>query len=246
MDYVRFKSMSDLAVQHEGVGVPQGNVLSCTLFALAINGLASCMPPLIDASFYVDDFAIFTSSAHLLSAERCIQLAVNLANALCQDHGFKFSAAKTVPMHFTRLRGVFPAPRFHLGRSPIRHVTETKFLGVVLDSKLYWPAHIKDLRPRCLQSLQLLSCLFHTTWGADRTTLLKVYRSLIRSRLDYGCQIYESATAKCLKTVDSIHHRALRLATGAFRSSPVLSLYAETGEPSVAHRRDKLSLQLYA
>ena len=237
-------SMSDLAVQHEGV--PQGSVLSCTLFALAINGLASCMPPSIDTSLYVDDFAIFTSSAHLPSAERRIQLAVNLANAWCQDHGFKFSTAKTVSMHFTRLRGVFPAPCFHLGHSPIRHVTETKFLGMVLDSKLYWSGHIRDLRTRCLQSLQLLSCLSHTTWGADRTTLLRVYRSLIRSRLDYGCQIYGSATATCLKTLDSIHHRALRLATGAFRSSPVLSLYAETGEPSLAHRRDKLSLQMYA
>ena len=59
-------SMSDLAVQHEGV--PQGSVQSCTLFALAINGLASCMLPSIDTSLYVDDFAIFTSSAHLPSA----------------------------------------------------------------------------------------------------------------------------------------------------------------------------------
>ena len=87
-------SMSNLAFQHEGV--PQGSVLSCKLFALAINGLASCMPPLIDTSLYIDDFAIFTSSAHLPSAERRIQLAVNLANAWSQDHGFKFAAAKTM------------------------------------------------------------------------------------------------------------------------------------------------------
>ena len=35
------------------------------------------------------------------------------------------------------------------------------------------------------------------------------------------------------------------IATGAFRSSPVVSLYAEAGEPSLAHRRDKLNLQMY-
>ena len=90
------------------------------------------------------------------------------------------------------------------------------------------------------------SLLPHKTWGADRTTLHRVYRSLIHSRLDYGCQIYGCATTTCLKTLDSIHHRALPLAKGAFRSSPVLSLYAETGEPSLAHQRDKLSLQMYA
>ena len=194
----------------------------------------------VDWLFHLHQFGSSTLcwATHSAGCESC--------KCLVLGSWFKFSAAKTVSMHFTRLRGVFPAPCFHLGRSPIRHVTETKFLGMVLDSKLYWSAHIKDLRTRCLQSLQLLSCLSHTTWGVDRTTLRRVYRSLIRSRLDYGCHIYGFATATCLKTLDSIHHRALRLATGAFQSSPVLSLYAETGDPSLAHRRDKLSVEMYA
>ena len=34
----------------------------------------------------------------------------------------------------------------------------------------------------------------------------------------------------------------LRIALGAFRTSPVQSLYAEAGEPSLKHRRLKLSL----
>ena len=235
--------LSNPVTQHEGV--PQGSVLSCTLFALAINGLASCMPTSVETSLYVDDFAIFTSSAHLPSAERRIQLAVNAADDWTKAHGFKFSEAKTVSMHFTRLRGVFPAPSLKLGRTSLRHVTETRFLGMTFDPKLYWTTHIKNLRTRCHRSLQLLTCLSHMTWGADRTTLLRVYRSLIRSQLDYGCQIYGSATATCLKTLDGIHHQALRIATGAFRSSPVVSLYAEAGEPSLAHRRDKLNLQMY-
>lgn len=46
--------------------------------------------------------------------------------------------------------------------------------------------------------------------------------------------------------IGPIHNQSLRLCTGAFRSSPVISLYAETGESGLADRRDKLSLQLYA
>ena len=45
-----------------------------------------------------------------------------------------------------------------------------------------------------------------------------------------------------LKLLDPIHHQGLRLALGAFRTSPVKSLYAEAKEPSLAHRRLKLSL----
>jgi hypothetical protein len=46
-----------------------------------------------------------------------------------------------------------------------------------------------------------------------------------------------------LQMLDTIHHQGLRLAFGAFRTSPVKSLYAETGEPSLRLRRKKLSLQ---
>ena len=46
-----------------------------------------------------------------------------------------------------------------------------------------------------------------------------------------------------MKCLDTIHHQGLRLALGAFRTSPVESLYAESNEPSLYTRREKLSLQ---
>ena len=45
--------------------------------------------------------------------------------------------------------------------------------------------------------------------------------------------------------LDTIHHQGLRLALGAFKSSPVSSLYAESGFSSLAHRRDLLSLKYF-
>jgi hypothetical protein len=46
-----------------------------------------------------------------------------------------------------------------------------------------------------------------------------------------------------LQMLDTIHHQGLRLALGDFRTSPVESLYAEAGVPSLHYRRKKLSLQ---
>ena len=43
--------------------------------------------------------------------------------------------------------------------------------------------------------------------------------------------------------LDPIHNQGLRLALGAFRTSPVASLYAEADEPSPYSRREKLPLQ---
>ena len=55
--------------------------------------------------------------------------------------------------------------------------------------------------------------------------------------------VYGSARKSYLKCLDTIHHQGLRLALGAFRTSPVESLYAESNEPSLYTRREKLSLQ---
>ena len=41
----------------------------------------------------------------------------------------------------------------------------------------------------------------------------------------------------------NIHNQGLRLALGAFRTSPVASLYVEADKPSLYSRREKLSLQ---
>ena len=43
--------------------------------------------------------------------------------------------------------------------------------------------------------------------------------------------------------LDPVHNQGLRLSLGAFRSSPVESLYVETHEPPLEIRRDKLALQ---
>ena len=89
----------------------------------------------------------------------------------------------------------------------------------------------------------MMKVLSHTTWGADRTTLLQLYRSLIRSKLDYGSIVYGSARKSYLAMLDPLHHKDL----GAFRNSPVASLYVEADEPSLTTRREKLSLQyMYA
>ena len=159
-------------------------------------------------------------------------LSLNLTFNWSQRHGFKFYPSKTMSMHFTLCRCVIPPPSFRMGTSLIHHAVETKFLGLILDSKLYYTAHFKDFLAQFLRSLQLLSCLSHMSWG-DRATLLCVYLCITRSRLDYGCQIYGSTSASVLKTLDPIHHRALCLGIGAFCTFPVVSLYAETGEPSL-------------
>ena len=77
-------------------------------------------------------------------------------------------------------------------------------------------------------------------------TLLKLYRSLIRSKLDWGGFIYQSARRTYLKILNPICHGGLRLVLGAFRTSPVESLYADVNEAPANIRSNKLAIQYYA
>uniref|UniRef100_UPI00397F4D94 hypothetical protein n=1 Tax=Salmonella sp. s54496 TaxID=3159665 RepID=UPI00397F4D94 len=65
--------------------------------------------------------------------------------------------------------------------------------------------------------------LSHTDWGMDRLTLLTLYRSLLRSKLDFGCMIYGAARKYHLKQIETIENEALRIFLGAFRTSPISS-----------------------
>ena len=70
-----------------------------------------------------------------------------------------------------------------------------------------------------------------------------MYHSLVGSKLDYGCIVYRSASKAVLAKLDPVHNQGIRPSIGAFRSSPVESLYAEAHEPPLDIRREKLALQ---
>ena len=69
--------------------------------------------------------------------------------------------------------------------------------------------------------------MFHTTLGADRTTLLRLYLILVRSKLDYGAHVYCTASPRALRIQDPVQNEGLYLAISAFRSSPIASLPVE-------------------
>ena len=148
-------------------------------------------------------------------------------------------------MHFCQLRGLHNDPVIKLDGVEIPVVEQYKFLGVIFDRKLSFIANINYLKAKCHKTLQLLRVVAHTDWGADKSTLLKLYKSLVRSKLDYGCFFYGSARMSDLRCLDSIHHLGLRLAFGGLRTFPVESLYVEANEAPLGLRREKLALQYY-
>lgn len=79
-------------------------------------------------------------------------------------------------------------------------------------------------------------------WGADKLSLLNIYRALIRSTIDYGCTVYGKACETILQRLDRVQNRALRLSLWTMRTTPINPVLAEACELPLHLRRDKLSV----
>ena len=226
-------------------GVPQGSVLSGTLFALAINDIAKQLPQGVQNSLYVDDFAIYYSSSSLRHIQRIMNKAIKNIQNWTSLVGFKLSVEKTQAIMFYRNSRWKQNQEIELklGNNNIQFGDTVKFLGLMFDTHLNWKAHVAYVKKKCNSALNLMLKLSHTTWGARRQTLLMVYKALVLSKLDYGSPIYSSASRNTLKSLDLIHTRGLRLCTGAFKSSPNTSVCCESGEPPLPLHRDLVTMR---
>ena len=182
---------------HQEEGVPQGAILSTTLFNVNINDIVKQVDPGVECSLYVDDFAIMYRSPTIDDIQRKLQHIIHSLEKWALKNGFTISKNKTVAMHFCPDRKCMD-PVLKLDNDLIQFVKEAKLLGLIWDTELTFEPHIKYLKARCQKSLNILKVLSRTEWSADQTTLLKLYRSLVRSKLDYCCIVYGSASKTAL------------------------------------------------
>ena len=94
----------------------------------------------------------------------------------------------------------------------ITEITETKFLGVILDNKLCWDAHIKHISNKMSKSVAILKILKHTF---PSSALKTIYHSLIYPYFNYCNLIWGSAANSHLETLMLIQKKCIRIISKA-------------------------------
>ena len=84
--------------------VPQGSILSVTLFSIKINSFAYVLRGDKHGCLYVDDFVLCYKSKNINSVERQLQLCLNKIQNWADENGFKFSKTKTPCVNFCTKR----------------------------------------------------------------------------------------------------------------------------------------------
>jgi len=225
-------------------GIPQGSSLSVTLFLLAINDITNTITFPVKSNLFADDFNFWCKSPNLKTVQHFLQDTANNIAKWSTLTGFKISSLKSQCIIFSNKRGQKHI-NIQLNDNFIPNVNTIKILGVYFDKKINWLQHLKQLKISLTRSLNIMKMISHTTWGGDEDTLIKVHRHLIRAKIDYGATIYQSAKPHHKKIIDTSINASLRLAIGAFRSSPIESIRNLALEPPSELRHKEKSL-LYA
>ena len=223
-------------------GVPQGAILSPLLFNIMLRDI-----PKVDGvtySEYADDIAIYSTGINRALLISKLQEAINRFVEWANAWGQEVNPSKTKAMFFSKAN-LKPEP-IRLNNLEVEYVDRYKFLGLNLDSpKLTFKTHINSLKSKCTKSLSILKFLSNVKWGSDRRTLDMLYKTLVRSRMDYACHLYGNACQTDLKSLDIIQNQCLRLILGAQSTSPIVSLEVESNVPPLMLRRKYLSAKYY-
>ena len=230
--------LSDYFIQKNGV--PQGSVISPTLFMILINDLLSNISPHLRYALYADDIVIWCELEDIVESSRLIQSALDKVGEWQDLWGTTFSPTKSNFVLFTRKRNI-PNINLNIKGVDVPSADSVTFLGMIFDKKLRWHEHIKYLYDSCHKRLNILRSLQSQAWGADRHTLILIFKSYIRSKLDYGCHLYDSAAKSIKNKLNVIQNSALRLATGALRVTNIKKLEVEAHIPPLQMHREYMS-----
>jgi hypothetical protein len=149
------------------------------------------------------------------------------------DLDLSLSANKSEMMVF--FPGNMKIPRFMCGSVRLlQNVTEFKYLGIIFDRKLTRCLHAEYIQLR----VNFMKRIADQSWGAHPACLLVLYKSTVRSLIEYDGVCFSGMSDCHMRRLERIQWRAGLICFGLMRSTHVLSVQVLAGLPSI---RQKLS-----
>ncbi|GFV61773.1 putative RNA-directed DNA polymerase from transposon X-element [Trichonephila clavipes] len=222
-------------------GVPQGSVLSVTVFNIHMSNILHQLPPSVRGMLYVDDLQVSCQGSDMRLIERQLQTTVNRLVQWCDQNGHTISPSKSSCVHFCRKRNLHPDPSIHIGHIQIPVVSAVRFLGVIMTffSQVFgaaWP----NLALAPLK-LTIIIIILGVIFDCKLTFLPHVL--YLRKRCERSLNILKvlsntlwGADSLVTPSVPSTNTFMFGLWLCSKRTSPVISLYVVCHQPPLELR----------
>ena len=191
-------------------GVPQGGVLSPTLFSIFINDIPLATETKTSFSLlFADDLITAFNYKDRMDAQLQAQKYLKLLAKWGNKWRLSFAPNKSNIIVFTKKR----APSLFnllLYDEVIPQVNETKFLGITFDSRLDFKKHINQIIESCSDRLKVVRTLPLKSWGLEPSIGMSTYKLLVRSLMEYSSFICTTINPKLINQLQIIQNNALR------------------------------------
>jgi len=199
----------ELAERPVSCGVPQGSVLGPTLWNIAYDSLLSLgVPPGVQLVGFADDLAVVGRAATSEQLEESMNRALEDIDRWMSSHGLELAHHKSEAVMLTR-RLAYTRPRLRIGGHTISIKEDIRYLGVRLDTRLTFAAHVRTVAKKAITSATALSRLMPNIEGPGQWKR-RLLASVVESQLLYAAPVWADTVLASARTV-TLLVRAQRL-----------------------------------
>jgi ribonuclease HI len=215
-------------------GTPQGGILSPTLWNMAADLLLRKSGPRgTTITGYADDLLLTAAGKDEKTTARNMQTLLAKARDWGETAGIDFNPAKTEMMLVSKKRKISP-PRITMEGVPLECQRSIKYLGVVIDDKLTFGAHIRQKIAKATKLLYHCKTMIGAGWGLNNSRIWWAYDSLVRSLMAHGACVHSTGgtiTKALRKRLASLQRKVLLMMTRAMRGTPTAGMEVALGIP---------------
>ena len=225
-------------------GLPQGSVLSPTLFLLWAAPLAADLRkiPGVTPFLYADDTAALCAGNDIATAKNRAQQAADALVRWAQRSKMLVAGEKTQALVLSQWSRDAVDCAVKVAGKTVTAGDHLKLLGVTFDRLLHFGPHCKALKKKTRPRLAHLRTLTGRDWGLDEKQLRTVANGYVRGALEHAAAAWLPATPPShVEILEREMRAAARLITGCPLSTPTHAVMAEAGLASVSARRSTLA-----
>ena len=204
-------------------GVPQGSILGPLLFIIYINDLASAAPNLFSLMF-ADDSNMFLQGKDLKHMQEIMNKDLYNVSIWLKVNKLSLNIDKTHFMLFCGRKKPAVELNIQIDGQNIQRVTETKFLGVIIDELLSWKDHIIHISKKVSRATGILNKI---KYKLDKATLRNLYYTFLYPYLIYCNHVWGNACQSYMRKLITLQKKAIRIITSAKYNAHTTGLFVE-------------------